>query len=443
MSWLAQTEAQAGALGLWQGAGSMETLGIQGVWDRLSPDRSSDAEAHAIVPVESFPPKWMMLNDSGDGRVVVMTAVRFEDSNWGVLAVTGGRALQSSLVQETFQQWAILMVASLDQEKADANLARQAEELNEAYETEMALLDEVRVSEERYALAAEAAHDALWDWDTATGKVFYSSPWKALLGHRDNEIGTSPDEWLDRIHGDDALLVQEQLNQVLGGVELFFDFEHRLRVSSGEYRWIACSGRSVLGPDNRPSRLVGSITDVTVRRLLQEQLLQEALFDGLTGLAKSTLFKDRLNQAIELSKRRADYWFAVLFVDLDGFKAVNDTLGHAAGDELLASVAQRLKESLRRNDTAARLGGDEFAILLNDIGNVGELPLIIKRIKSVISAPHQVGGQTATVGAAIGVAISSTGYASGDDMLHDADTAMYRAKRRSKSATLMAETLPG
>ena len=443
MRWLSQTEAQAGALGLWQDSETMASLAVQGVWDRSDKARAADSDAHTVVPVESFPPTWMLRNDSGDGSVVVITAVRFEDSNWGLLAVSGGHALQSSLVQETFQQWAILMSASLDQEQADVNLARQAHELTEAYQTEMALLEEVRISEERYALAAEAAHDALWDWDTATGRVFYSSPWKALLGHRDNEIGTGPDEWLDRVHADDALLVQEQLNRVLGGVELFFDFEHRLRVSSGEYRWIACSGRSVLGDDGRPSRLVGSITDVTVRRLLQDQLVQEALFDGLTGLAKSTLFKDRLTQAIELSKRRPDYWFAVLFVDLDGFKAINDTLGHAAGDELLASVAQRLKDSLRRNDTAARLGGDEFAILLNDVSNVGELPLIINRIKSVISSPHLVGGHTATVGAAIGVAISSTGYASGEDMLHDADTAMYRAKRRSKSATLMAEELPG
>ena len=110
---------------------------------------------------------------------------------------------------------------------------------------------------------------------------------------------------------------------------------------------------------------------------------------------------------------------------------------------MLASVAQRLKEALRSNDTAARLGGDEFAILLNDIASVGELPMIIKRIKSVISAPHVVGGHSATVGAAIGVAISSTGYSNGDDMLHDADTAMYRAKRRSRMSAAIVETLPG
>jgi diguanylate cyclase (GGDEF)-like protein/PAS domain S-box-containing protein len=306
----------------------------------------------------------------------------------------------------------------------------------------MALLEEVRVSEERYALAAEASRDALWDWDVASGSVFYSSNWKALLGHRDAEIGASPDEWLSRIHPDDVPLVQGRLEQALAGVEEFFDVEHRLRVSTGEYRWMACSGRSVVDGGGRPIRLVGSITDVTARRLLQEQLVQEALFDGLTGLAKSTLFKDRVNQAIELAKRRPGYWFAVLFVDLNGFKAVNDTLGHAAGDELLTSVADRLKQSLRRNDTAARLGGDEFAILLNDVENAYELTLIVQRVEALISAPHQVAGRTATVGAAIGVAGSDAGYATAEEMLHEADAAMYRAKRRSKEAAALPPGRP-
>jgi diguanylate cyclase (GGDEF)-like protein/PAS domain S-box-containing protein len=437
LGWLRHTHAQTGALGLWTRAGHQDQVTIHGGYDRTV--TAGGLVAHQVqpltgagVPVESFPPQWMLSDATGRGRLVVLTQVRFEDSDWGVLAVAGGRVLQSSLVQESFQQWSILMSVSLDQEKANTDLARQARELTTAHDTEMALLEEVRVSEERYALAAEASHDALWDWDLGTERVFYSSNWKAMLGHRDNEIGSTPEEWLDRIHPDDALLVREQLNQALHGVVEYIDIEHRLRMSTGEYRWIACSGRSVTDDGGLPIRLVGSITDVTVRRLLHEQLLHEALFDGLTGLAKSTLFKDRLNQAIELANRRTGYWFAVVFVDLNGFKAINDQLGHAAGDELLASVAYRLKESLRKNDTAARLGGDEFAILLNDMDQASELPLIIRRIQSLINAPHQVGGHTATVGAAIGVAVSTDGYTTAEAMLHEADTAMYQAKRRNK-----------
>jgi diguanylate cyclase (GGDEF)-like protein/PAS domain S-box-containing protein len=434
LGWLQETGAQVGALGVWTPADNRDRVTLQGVYDRTCTGRAIEPPDKDAAPVESFPPRWMLRDAGGVGRLLLLTQVRFEDSDWGLLAVAGGRALQSVSAQQTFQHWAILMSVSLDQEKAEADLALQAAKLTTAYETEVALLEEVRVSEERYALAAEAAHDALWDWDIASGKLFYSSSWKALLGYRDHQVGTTPDEWLGRIHPDDAQQVQEQLDRALEGVEQYLDFEHRLQASTGEYRWIACSGRSVLDGHGRPKRLVGSITDVTVRRLLQEQLLQEAMFDGLTGLAKGTLFKDRINQAIELGKRRPDYWFAVLFLDLDGFKAVNDNLGHAAGDELLASVARRLIESLRKNDTAARLGGDEFAILLNDVGHVSDLPITIKRIQSLIGAPYQVGGETVRVGMAIGAAVSSDGYETADAMLLDADAAMYRAKRHSRAA---------
>jgi diguanylate cyclase (GGDEF)-like protein len=198
------------------------------------------------------------------------------------------------------------------------------------------------------------------------------------------------------------------------------------------YRWIACTGRTVLDSGGRVRRLVGSITDVTARRLLQEQLEQEALFDALTGLAKSTLFKDRLTEAIAVAEQRAGYRFAVLFIDLNGFKEVNDTFGHAVGDELLASVGQRLKESVRRTDTAARLGGDEFAILIGEVDQETDLPLITRRTASLISAPYQIGARTVTIGASIGVAVSDAGYPTADAMLNEADAAMYRAKRRSR-----------
>ena len=391
LSWLSQTPADAGALGLWSPPEQSTQMGVAGVYDRRA-GRTSNRHGGEPIPIESFPPAWMLRADAGGGRLVVLSQVRFEDSDWGVLAVAGGQVLQSALVQETFQQWAILMSASLDQERADADLARQAEELRTAYETEMALVEEVRVSEERYALAAEATRDALWDWDIATGEVFYSSSWKALLGHRDHEIGTTAKEWLDRVHPDDQTTVRDQLERARDGQTAFVEFEHRLRDSSGEYRWIDCHGRTVAAEGGRPLRLVGSISDVTARRLLQEELLQEARFDPLTGLLRTPAFKERLQQAIEGFRCRPERLFAVLFVDLDGFKAVNDTLGHAAGDELLASVARRLEGSLRKNDSAARLGGDEFAVLLTEVDHVGELPPVLERLRSLIATPHEVSG---------------------------------------------------
>jgi len=431
LGWLQQTPAQAGALGLWTPAAQTDRLTLNGVFEprTAAAHRAPDPHLGAPSRVEAFPPPWMLHDPAGRPRLVVVTQVRFEDADWGVLAVAGGRILQSSLVQETFCQWAILMSASLTAEKADADLARQAAELTTAYQTERALLEEVRISEERHALAAEAAKDGLWDWDVASGTVFYSSQWKATLGFRDHEVETSPGEWLDRVHRDDAAEVRQQLDRVLTGQEQYLAVEHRLRVASGEDRWIACSGRSVLDDQGCPIRLVGSITDITVRRLLEEQLRQEARFDALTGLARASLLKSYLEQAIELARRRPGYRFAVVFIDLNGFKAVNDDLGHAAGDQLLISVARRLEESLRPNDTAARLGGDEFAVLLSDLDPDRQLPGVVARLQALITAPHRVGSGTVSVGAAVGVALSDDGYATADAMLHAADTAMYREKR--------------
>ena len=440
--WLQQTPAQAGALGLWTATGRPDQLAVHGVYERGTNGPAAPT-GPSTGPVEAFPPPSMLRDPTGSGRLVVITHVRFEDSDWGLLAVAGGTALQSSLVQETFHQWSIAMSVSLDQEQTDADLARQTAGLQTAYETELALLEEVRISEERYALVAEAAQDGLWDWDIGSGKVFYSSRWKALLGHHEHEIGPSPDEWLTRIHPDDVAALRQQLDDVLHGRQQFLDVEHRMRASTGEHRWMACIGRSVTDDSGCPVRLVGSITDITVRRLLQEQLIQEAQLDSLTGLAKSTLFKDRLSYAFELANQRPDFRFAVLFIDLNDFKAVNDSLGHAAGDALLVSVAGRLAGTLRRNDTAARLGGDEFAILLNDITDA-ELPGIMGTLEASIRVPHQIGAHQVMVGAAIGVSVSGSGHASADTMLHEADTAMYLAKRRAKStATGRLTQVPG
>jgi diguanylate cyclase (GGDEF)-like protein/PAS domain S-box-containing protein len=434
LDWLQETPAETGALGIWSPAGQTDKVTLTGVYEQASTARPPQILAPAS-PVESFPPSWLLGEAAGGRRLLVITQVMFEGSDWGILAVAGGQALQSALIQETFHQWSILMSVSLDQEQADVDLARQADELTAAHAKEMALLEEVRLSEERYALAAEATHDALWDWDIATEKVFYSTTWKKLLGYRDGQIGTSPKEWLGRVHPEDLFAVQEQLSKGMKGIEQFIAFEHRLRVSSGEHRWIACSGRSVIDDHGQPVRLVGSITDVTARRLLQEQLLQEARFDGLTGLANRALFQGRLNQAFDLSTEDPGFSFAVVFIDLDGFKSVNDTLGHAAGDELLISLARRLQESLRRNDTAARLGGDEFALILSGVDQVVELPLIMERIESLVRTPHQVGVQEVTVGAAIGVALSDGAHSTAEKMLHAADTAMYRAKRRNRQGS--------
>lgn len=422
LGWLWRTEAIAGALALWETPGDWESLVVTGVYDAATPGRQIDPLPQRP---QAFPPRWLLTDGVGRGRLVFLLPVRFEQSDWGVLAVTGTHEMRSTVVHEMFRQWVMLITVALDHERASDAVIRQERALTTARDTELALLEEVRLSEERYALAAEAANDGLWDWDLRAGTVYYSGRWKSLLGYADGDIGATPDEWLGRVHPEDLAQVQSLQNET---VKTVVEFEHRLRDSNGDYRWMACRGRAIFDDYGQVRRLVGSITDITVRRLLQDQLLRQALYDDLTGLAKRALFMDRINRAIAMTQRRADYWFAVLFVDLDGFKAVNDVLGHAAGDQVLVSVAQRLSSSLRANDTAARLGGDEFAVLLNDVRDEADLPMILERLQSQLAAPHVLGEITATVTAAIGVAISLTGYVDAAKILRDADGAMYEAK---------------
>jgi diguanylate cyclase (GGDEF)-like protein len=161
---------------------------------------------------------------------------------------------------------------------------------------------------------------------------------------------------------------------------------------------------------------------------VEDQLRREALFDVLTGLPNRTLYMDRLNQAIELSRRRSGYWFAVVFLDLNGFKLINDSLGHHVGDEVLRRVAERLTGGMRANDTVSRFGGDEFVLLLNDVSDPVDLPATVSRILTLLSAPLEVHDRTLVIRSAAGIVMNVAGQRSADDYIRDADIAMYRAK---------------
>jgi diguanylate cyclase (GGDEF)-like protein len=195
---------------------------------------------------------------------------------------------------------------------------------------------------------------------------------------------------------------------------------------------VLCRALVIRGPDGVPTRMVGSLTDVHDRKELEDQLRHAALYDELTGLPNRTLFIDRLRQTMARANRRPDYQYAVLFLDLDGFKLVNDSLGHLLGDSLLSSVAERIAADLRPSDTASRFGGDEFAILLDGVVAPHNPVAVAERLQARLSRPFHIGGHEIVVTASIGIASSETGYQSADDVLRDADTAMYRAKANEK-----------
>ena len=211
-------------------------------------------------------------------------------------------------------------------------------------------------------------------------------------------------------------------------------YELKLRRRDGEIIWIENNGRVVKEPNSGQMLYYeGSMEDITARKRAEEQLLHNAFHDPLTGLPNRALFVNHLKLALERAKRHDDLLFALLFLDLDRFKLVNDSLGHGVGDKLLIAVAQKLKACLRPEDTVARLGGDEFAILLNDIADLSAAIHVAERIQKELSAPIRFGGHEVFTSASIGIALSSTGYERTEDILRDADIAMYRAKSRGQA----------
>lgn len=282
----------------------------------------------------------------------------------------------------------------------------------------------LRASEERYALAARGANDGLWDWDLAAGPIYYSDRFGEILGIPAKDIGTHIDGWLARVHPEDLDTFRAGIESAREGRCDKIECEHRLRHCDGDYRWVLCRGMLVRSSGGNASRMAGSLTDLTQRKLAEERLVHSAVHDALTGLPNRTLFLSRLTKRISRPKG----CYAVLYLDLDRFKVINDSLGHTAGDELLVNVAQRLGRCLRSGDTVARLGGDEFSILLERIRDVGEAIAVAKRIFSELSGSLNICGREVLAFPSVGIAVGPASYRLADEVLRDADTAMYHAK---------------
>ena len=312
----------------------------------------------------------------------------------------------------------------------DASLLKRAMRYAmERKEAEKAL----RASEQRYALAAAGSNDGLWDWQVQERRVYFSPRWKAMLGFTDDEIGATDDEWLRRIHADDLPAVREQLALCQAGQTDHLEAEYRMLHKDGSYRWMLCRGIAVCDAHGMIARLAGSQTDIHERKLAAEQLLHDALHDSLTGLPNRALLMECLQRAIDRAQRHAEHIFAVLFIDLDRFKNVNDSLGHMVGDQFLVECARRLALCCRPEDTLARLGGDEFILLLEDISGEADAIRVAERVQAYFGEAFTIQGHELHMSGSIGVALSSPHYTQPEELLRDADTAMYRAKAQGKA----------
>ncbi len=288
---------------------------------------------------------------------------------------------------------------------------------------------------DRLRLAAQVANDGLWEWDLQTQQFQVTGPWKALLGLKDSAVIESPAQWLDRVHEDDLAALKSALHAYLSGSSSRFRHDHRLRHEDGSYKRFQCRGVAARAAGGRATRIAGSLTDTTDLAVTQERLRHAVFLDPLTGLHNRAVFVESIGRRLKdlQQPRPGGDGFALLYLDLDRFKVINDSLGHHVGDELLVAVSMRLQSCLRPGDGLARLGGDEFAILLNGLQTDQQANVIAFRLQDELGKPFSIDGREVFTSASIGIAFGGTQYNGPDEMMHDADTAMYQAKAHGKA----------
>jgi diguanylate cyclase (GGDEF)-like protein/PAS domain S-box-containing protein len=311
-------------------------------------------------------------------------------------------------------------------------LKRRTLELEEARLQREIALQSLTASEERCAMLLRGASDGLWEWDLSSNEMHFCERWKAMLGFEEDGLTNNPDEWFTRVHPEDIERVQSEMMAHLLGTSTQFQCEHRVRRSDGSYRWMLSRGLSVMDANGFVLRMTGSLTDVTEQKQAEKQLLHSAFHDALTEIPNRAFFMDRLKSSLAEVKKGEGYSFGVLFLDLDRFKVVNDSLGHQIGDQLLVAAARRLESCLRPGDIVARLGGDEFAVILDHVKQVSDATQAAERIRERLSTPFNLSGHEVFISASIGIALNQAASEDPDEILRNADTAMYRAKDQGR-----------
>jgi diguanylate cyclase (GGDEF)-like protein/PAS domain S-box-containing protein len=300
----------------------------------------------------------------------------------------------------------------------------------------------LRVSEQRLALAVNGAHEGIWDLDLLTGTLYHSPGMAHMLGYTEAELPARRELWDVITNPDDADNFRHEMGRHFKNADHVFDVLVRLRHKDGSWRWVQSRGQATRDAQGRAVRFLGTQFDVTERKQLEDQVRQLAFFDPLTSLPNRRMLDDRLGQAMAASKRSGLYG-ALMFLDLDNFKPLNDTHGHAVGDLLLVEVAQRLSACVREMDTVARLGGDEFVVMLGELGadkaqSTEQAAAVAEKIRASVAAPYRLPmmqadqPDTATIehhcSVSMGVVMFVNHEASQNDLMKWADAAMYQAK---------------
>ncbi|WP_078031478.1 bifunctional diguanylate cyclase/phosphodiesterase [Massilia sp. KIM] len=298
-------------------------------------------------------------------------------------------------------------------------------------------------SEERLRLALRGSTDAIWDWDLRNDEVYYSDRWWEMLGYTPDELPSNPDTWVDLTHPDDLDRVHAVLAGLMADGPESFSFELRLCHKQGHYVPILARGFVLRDAGGAALRLSGTNTDLTERKRAEQRIHELANFDPLTGLPNRRQVIEQLGCTVARARRQQHY-AALLFIDLDNFKLLNDTLGHDVGDELLRHVAQRLRAVLRGSDLLSRLGGDEFVVILDALDPcpdeaAAEARRVASKILAGLCQPYQLGGHLATSTPSIGIAMFDGEPVALETLLKQADLAMYRAKAEGRNTVRFFE----
>ena len=276
---------------------------------------------------------------------------------------------------------------------------------------------QLRESEERYFLATQGSNDGLWDWNVQEQKIYFSPRWKSMLGYAESVIGTSPMDWLNRIHPSDREQVEKRIAQHLSGTNSHFESEYRILDAKGEYRWVLCRGLARRDDKGNAHRIAGSQTDITDRKV----------YNPLTGLPNRILFIDRLEYAMKRAKPQTKA-FGVAVIEVGDVKTIASSLGYVCADRLICEIARKIQGCLSANDTVAHFGNDDFVLLLEEVADGKSAAIAASRLQRELEKPSQIDGQPVYISPHTGITLCTHEYIHPEELVRDAYAAMQRAK---------------
>ncbi len=339
---------------------------------------------------------------------------------------------------------AMLSLSISRRKRAEAELINKNKEITEVYE-ELAASDEelfaqleeltesqekLSLSEQRYKLVVEASNDVIWDWDLKSGQRIFTNKWYEILGYNSEEILTA-DQWNKLIHPADMEKVLQTLQEHLDGKSLFYSSEYRIRRANGEYRWILAKGKALLDKSHKPYRMIGAYTDITELKENEEKIWRMAYFDSLTELPNRSYLNEYVNEQINGDKNKKNR-LALMYIDVDNFKLINDTYGHSEGDNLLKEIGQRIHSIAKNHNKIFRIGGDEFVVIQKNYQDKAQIEQFATSLMESLKAPILLHENVIHASVSAGIVFYPEDGQTFEELFKNVDAAMYYVKENGK-----------